>query len=57
MNNVKKFTAQWSERGYDKDEMQPFWLSFLHDVLKISEPEKFICFEVSVKLKHTYFSA
>ena len=55
MNNVKKFVAQWSERGYEKGEMQPFWLSLLRDVFGVSEPEKFIRFEVPVKLKHTGF--
>lgn len=55
MNNVKKFVAQWSGRGYEKGESQPFWLSFLRDVLGVSEPEKFIRFEVPVKLKHTSF--
>ena len=55
MNDVKKFVAQWSGRGYEKGEMPPFWLSFLRDVLKLSEPEKFIRFEVPVKLKHTGF--
>ena len=55
MNDVKKFVAQWSGHGYEKGEMQPFWLSFLRDVLSVSEPEKFIRFEVPVKLKHTSF--
>ena len=55
MNDIKKFVAQWSGRGYEKGEMQPFWLSFLRDVFGISEPEKFIRFEVPVKLKHTSF--
>ena len=55
MNDVKKFIAQWSGRGYEKGEMQPFWLSFLRDVLSVSEPEKLIRFEVPVKLKHTGF--
>ena len=55
MNDVKKFVAQWSGRGYEKGEMPPFWLSFLRDVLKLSKPEKFIRFEVPVKLKHTGF--
>ena len=32
-----------------------FWLSLLRDVFGISEPEKFIRFEVPVKLKHTSF--
>ena len=55
MNDVKKFVTQWSGRGYEKGEMQPFWLSFLRGVLGVSEPEKFIRFEVPVKLKHTSF--
>ena len=55
MKDVKKFVAQWSGRGYEKGESQPFWLSFLRDVLGISEPEKFIRFKVPVKLKHTIF--
>ena len=55
MNDVKKFVAQWSGRGYEKGETHTFWLSFLRDVLNISEPEKFISFEVPVKLKHTSF--
>ena len=40
MNDVKKFVAQWNGRSYEKGEMQPFWLSFSRDVLKLSEPEK-----------------
>ena len=55
MNDIKKFVAQWSGRGYEKGETHSFWLSFLRDVLGISEPEKFIQFEVPVKLKHTSF--
>ena len=55
MNNVKKFVNQWSGRGYEKGETHSFWLSFLRDVLGVSEPEKFIRFEVPVKLKHTSF--
>lgn len=55
MNDVKKFVAQWSGRGYEKGECQPFWLSLLRDVFGVSEPEKFIRFEVPVKLKHTGF--
>ena len=54
MNDVKKFVSQWSGRGYERGESQPFWLSFLRDVLGVSEPEKFIRFEV---LKSKVFSA
>jgi hypothetical protein len=53
--SVKKFVAHWSGRGYEKGEAQSFWLSLLRDVLNVSEPEKFIRFEVPVKLKHTSF--
>jgi len=55
MNDVKKFVAQWLGRGYEKGESHSFWLSLLRDVFGISEPEKFIRFEVPVKLKHTGF--
>ncbi|MBQ3442806.1 MAG: class I SAM-dependent DNA methyltransferase [Selenomonadaceae bacterium] len=55
MNDIKKFVAQWSGRGYEKGESHSFWLSLLRDVFGISEPEKFIRFEVPVKLKHTSF--
>ena len=54
-NAVRNFVTQWTGRGYEKGEMQPFWLSFMRDVLNVSEPEKFIRFEVPVKLKHTNF--
>ena len=55
MNDIKKFVAQWSGRGYEKGEMQLFWLALLRDVFNIAEPKKFIRFEVPVKLKHTGF--
>ena len=55
MNRVKDFVKQWTGRGYEKGETHAFWLSFLRDVLEISEPEKYISFEVPVKLKHTSF--
>ena len=52
---VKRFVAQWSKHGYEKGEMQPFWLALLRDIFDLAEPEKFIRFEVPVKLKHTNF--
>ena len=55
MNDIKKFVTQWSGRGYEKGESHSFWLSLLRDVFGISEPEKFIRFEVPVKLKYTGF--
>ena len=55
MTDIKKFVGQWSGRGYEKGETHSFWLGFLRDVFGVSEPEKFISFEVPVKLKHTSF--
>jgi len=55
MHDIKKFVAQWNRRGYEKGEMQSFWLSFIRDVLNVSEPENLIRFEVPVNLKHTSF--
>ena len=55
MKYIKKFVAQWSGQGYEKGEMQSFWLSFLCNVLNVSEPENLIRFEVPAKLKHTSF--
>jgi type I restriction-modification system DNA methylase subunit len=45
MEKIKNFVRNWTERGYEKGEMQVFWLSFFRDVLKVSEPERLIKFE------------
>ena len=55
MDAVKNFVDRWKNHGYEKGEMQPFWMSFLRDVLKVDKPENFINFEVPVKLKHKSF--
>ena len=55
MEKIKNFVKTWKNRSYEKGETHSFWLSFLRDVLKISEPEKFIQFELPVKLKHKSF--
>ncbi len=55
MASVRDFVKKWIGRGYEKGDTQIFWLQFLRDVLNISQPEKFIKFEVPVKLKHTSF--
>lgn len=47
-SSVSKFVKKWSERGYEKGEAQPFWLSLLRDVFNIDEPEEFISFEVPI---------
>lgn len=52
---AKKFAEYWKDKGYEKGESQPFWLSLLRDVYGVSEPEKFITFEEQVHLDHTSF--
>ena len=52
---AKAFAEYWKDRGYEKGESQPFWLSLLRDVLGVESPEKFITFEEQVKLDHTSF--
>ena len=52
---AKKFAEYWKDKGYEKGESQPFWLSLLRDVFGVSEPEKFIAFEEQVHLDHTSF--
>lgn len=52
---AKAFSEYWKDRGYEKGESQPFWLSLLRDVLGIEAPEKIITFEEQVRLDHTSF--
>ena len=55
MDSIAQFVKDWSGRGYEKGDTHTFWLQFLRDVLNISQPEKFVKFEVPVKLEHTKF--
>ncbi len=52
---AKDFAEFWKDKGYEKGESQPFWLSLLRDVLGIQHPEQFISFEEQAKLDHTSF--
>ena len=52
---AKGFAADWKGRGDEKQETQAFWLSLLQKVYGVAEPEKYIEFEVPVKLDHTSF--
>ena len=47
---AKAFAEYWKDRGYEKGESQPFWLSLLRDVFGVEHPEKFIHFEEQVKI-------
>lgn len=52
---AKAFGEYWRDRGDEKSDSQPFWMSFVRDILGVAEPEKFIFFEERVKLDHTSF--
>lgn len=53
---AKKFAEYWKDKGYEKGECQPFWLSLLRDVYGVAEPEKFISFEEQAHIDtHTGF--
>lgn len=50
-----RFAADWAGRGDEKQETQAFWLALLQKVYGVEEPEKYIAFELPVKLDHTSF--
>ena len=52
---AKEFVKYWSDKGYEKGESQPFWLSLLRDVYGVEHPEQYILFEEQVHLDHTSF--
>lgn len=49
------FAEYWKQKGYEKGESQPFWLSLLRDIYGVEHPEKYILFEEQVHLDHTSF--
>lgn len=52
---AKEFVKQWTGRGYEKGESQPFWISLLQDVFGVDKPTEYITFEQQVHLDHTAF--
>ena len=52
---AKQFVKDWSGKGYEKGESQPFWIALLRNVYGVEQPEKFITFEEQVHLDHTSF--
>ena len=54
-NAAARFVADWKGRGDEKQETQAFWLALLQKVYRVEEPEKYISFELPVKLDHTSF--
>lgn len=52
---AKAFVADWQGRGDEKQDTQSFWLALLQKVYGVAEPEKYIRFEVRVKIDNTDF--
>ena len=52
---AKQFAQDWAGRGDEKQETTLFWMALLHKVFGVAEPDKYIVFEVPVKLSHTSF--
>lgn len=52
---AKQFAADWAGRGDEKQETQTFWMALLQKVFGVEEPDKYIAFEVPVKLDHTSY--
>ncbi len=52
---AKAFVDYWKDKGYEKGQSQPFWLSLLRSVYGVGEPEQFIEFEDAVHLDNTSF--
>ena len=52
---VRTFIADWAGHGDEKQDTSRFWMGLLRNVFGIEEPEKFMEFELPVKLAHTSF--
>lgn len=52
---AKQFSSDWIGRGDEKQETQTFWMALLQKVFGVSEPDKYISFELPVKLSHTSY--
>ena len=52
---ARQFAADWAGKGDEKQETQSFWLALLRSVYGVADPERYIDFEVRVKLDHTSF--
>lgn len=44
---AKDFASKWKDRGRERADSQPFWLSLLRDVYGVEHPEDLISFESS----------
>lgn len=48
---AKAFAEYWKDKGYEKGESQPFWLSLLRDVFGIEHPKAYLVTIVSHGIK------
>ena len=53
--NAKKFAERWRDKGRERSESQPFWLSLLREVYNVQNAEEYIRFEEPVQLGHKSF--
>lgn len=51
---LHRFVENWTGRGYEKGDTQPFWIELLA-TLGVDEPTQYIKFEDQVHLDHTSF--
>ena len=47
---AKQFSADWQDKGDEKQHTQTFWLTLLQTVFDVAEPGKFIQFEKTVNV-------
>ena len=52
---AREFIKDWTGRGDEKQETQSFWRALLGRVFGMTEPEKWLSFELPVQLSHTSF--
>ena len=52
---AREFIKDWTGRGDEKQETQSFWRALLGRVFGVTEPEKWLSFELPVQLSHTSF--
>lgn len=52
---AKGFAEEWQNRGYERGESQPFWISLLRDVFNVEHPEQYIKFEDRIKSDKTNY--
>ncbi len=52
---AKLFAERWKDKGYEKGQSQPFWITLLTDVFGVSNVAEFIEFEDQVHIDHTSF--